>query len=137
MSDEQAVSDEKVLFPDVKFKGTIIKPWSFGTLFDLANLLGTVIEKAEDKGLIEDLEDAATNSFITYKVIAKLFSISSNEILEIIQITSKLSKEEIRDLNIEDGIRLAMLIFEQNKKTITSSIKNVLSTPPHVPDSQK
>ena len=64
-----------------------------------------------------------------YTTFAKIFSIAGPEVLEIIKKTLNVEEEEVNNLDMEVGIKIAMVIFEQNKTTIMNSLKNVISTP--------
>lgn len=123
MSDEvekTVKSDEAILFPEANVDGVVVKPWSFGKLFDLSVMLDTVLEKAEKKGLVAELNSGTT---VPYTTIAKLFAIASPEVLKIISITLGKSEDEVRELSMATGIKIAVTIFSQNKETI----KNALS----------
>jgi TFIIF-interacting CTD phosphatase-like protein len=116
----------QILFPEVKIKEFIIKPWTFGILFQVADLLGNVIDKAEKRNLIEELNNSS--GIIPYTTFVKLFSICGEEILTIISITLNISQEEVRSLTMEDGLNIAFTIYNQNKTTIVNSIKNLISS---------
>lgn len=119
--------DEVILFPEVDVAGIIIKPWSFGKLFDISLLLDRVIEKAQAKGLVDKLE---TDSFSQVDV-ARLFTLASSELLEIISITVNEPIEKIKDLSIEDGIKIILVIFSQNKEKIKNALSPLLSQEIH------
>lgn len=121
-------NEERILFPEVKVANFIVKPWSFGILFDIADMLGLLIDKAEKKGIIEDLE--SLNGVLKYTTIAKLFSIANKEILIILCKTLDVEEKEITSLSMDDGIKLVMVVYNQNKSTIINSLKNALSVPP-------
>jgi hypothetical protein len=120
MTTEVTKTDEAVLFAEADINGIKVKPWSFGKLFDLSLLLESVLDKAEKKGVVEELNKGGV---VPYTTIAKLFTIASPEILKIITITTGKTEEEIRELDMTTGVKIATTIFTQNKETI----KNALS----------
>jgi Ca2+-binding EF-hand superfamily protein len=122
-------SEEKILFPEVTIAGFKILPWGFGHLFNLAESLGKVIEKAEAKGLIEELDNSG--GILKYTTIAKLLSIASSEVFEIIKITLNTDDESVKKLSMEDGLKIAFTIYDQNKTTIINSIKNLIAPNPN------
>jgi len=65
-------------------------------------------------------------TFVPYVLIARLFAIASIEVLHIISITVDVEEEEIRKLSMEDGIKIAMVIFQQNKETIKNALSPLL-----------
>lgn len=119
--------EERILFPEVKIGNLIIKPWTFGILFEIADLLGQVIDKAENKGIIKDLE--SSGGLLKYSTIAKLFSVANKEVLIILSKTLNVEEEVIKKLSMEEGIKVVMTVYNQNKATITNSLKNALSVP--------
>jgi len=118
-SDEKnKVTDESLLFPDVKIDGILIKPWSFGMLFEIAPDLEKVLEKAEQKGIPELF---GANS-INYFTIARLFAIASDELLSVISVTTGKTVEEIKNLKMETGVQIAFTIYLQNRETIKNAL---------------
>ena len=117
-------SDEQILFPDTEIAGIKVKPWSFGKLFDISDSLETVIDKLEERKLDEILVRPEVN-IIDF---AKLFIIAKKEVLRIISITVDKDEAELRDLSIEDGVKLGYAIFVQNR----DSIKNAFGPLLHV-----
>jgi len=115
-------SEEEILFPEAKVGDIIVKPWSFGKLFDLSVLLEHVLDKMEEKKINLDFGSGV----VPYSTIARLFTIASPEVLKIISITLNRDEKEIRDLNMANGIRIAMIIYQQNAEII----KNELSSLP-------
>lgn len=77
-------------------------------------MLDGVLDKVEEKKINIDVEDG----FLPYTTIAKLFTIASPEILKIISITLDLSEEEVSKFSMEDGLRIAFTIYQQNVRTI-------------------
>ena len=86
-------TEESILFPEAKVGDMIIKPWSFGKLFDLSLLLDKALTKLDKSGI--DIEKAISGTTISYILIAKFFSLVSEEILDVISITLDKDKEEI------------------------------------------
>lgn len=119
-------SDESVLFPDVRVGDIIVKPWTFGMLFELSEPLDRIITKVEDRGLDIEFE----KGILSYVTMAKLFTIASSEALEIICKTLDKPDEEVKELGMEDGIKIALIIYNQNKESIVSSLKNAFSSSP-------
>jgi len=128
-SDEDDVtkSDEAILFPNVKVGDVVVKPWSFGMLFDISPYLELVLDKAEKAGIMQKLE--LSGNFLSSTLIARIFTIASSPLLKIIALTVNLSEDEVRKLSMEDGIRIVMVVYYQNKSTISNAIKNVYSPP--------
>jgi hypothetical protein len=110
--------DEEILFPELKVEGEVLKPWSFGKLFDLSPMLETVLDKMEAKGMDIDF----TKDVIPYMAIAKLFTIATPEILKIMSITLGKSEEEIKDFDMSKGVKVAAAIYEQNKEIVKNAL---------------
>lgn len=111
--------EESILFPEAKVAGIIVKPWTFGKLFDISVSLDKILDKAEQKGIVDKLEEGD----FSYVLMARVFTLAGPEILDIISITTDKTVDEIKELDMEDGIEIAFTIFRQNKE----KIKNVLS----------
>jgi hypothetical protein len=111
-------SEEEILFPDVKVSNIKVRPWSFGKLFDISVSLEKIIDKAEGKGLIERLEEGAFDPI----VMARLFTLAGPEVLEIMSITVDKPIDDIKALDMEDGMKLAFTIFYQNKEKIKNAL---------------
>jgi len=120
-------SDESVLFPEVVVNGITIKPWSFGVLFDISSSLEAILDKAESSGLAKKIEDAG--GFLSYTILARLFTVASPHVLKVMSVTLSKSEEEIKALDMSVGIQIATVIYNQNKATITNSLKNVFGPP--------
>jgi hypothetical protein len=118
-------SEEAVLFPEITVDNIIVKPWSFGMLFDISSDLEEILNKMENTDLLEKLNN--TKGFIPYTLIARIFTIASPHVLRIISLTVGKPEEEIRLLSMETGMKIAMVIYNQNKQTILNSVKNVFS----------
>ncbi len=116
-------TEESILFPEQKVGNIIVKPWSFGKLFDLSVLLEKALTKLDANGI--DIEKALSGTTISYVLIAKFFSLVSDEILDVISITLDKDKEEIKALSMEDGIKAAFIIFNQNKEIIKNAFSSL------------
>ena len=112
--------DEQVLFPEVKVGDITLVPWNFGMLFEISNMLDEVLDKVNQKKLNIEL---FSGSMISYETIARLFTIASSPMLQIIAKTINKEIEEVKALSMEDGIKIAYIIIKQN----WTSIKNVLT----------
>lgn len=119
-------SEEEILFSEVKIAGYKIKPWSFGTLFDISKSLEVVLDKAEEKGIIKELTES---DIFRYTSIGKLFIISADEILKIISITLGVDVEKVKQLSMPEGIKVAVAIFNQNKEIIKNALVPLLTGP--------
>jgi len=115
--------EHEILFPEAKVGDIIIKPWSFGMLFKISDVLGSIIDKAEKRNILQDFEKETT----TYVLMAKLFSLAGPELLSIISLTINMSQSEVEAFDMDSGIKIALIIFNQNKDMIMNSIKNVFS----------
>lgn len=116
-------TDEEVLFPSAKIGKYTIKPWSFGILFDISVKLETVLDRLREKD-IEGLFDLDLVSPIS---IARLFTVASSEVLSIIAITLDVDEDEVRNLSMEDGIRMAYVIYRQNATVIKNALAPLLA----------
>jgi hypothetical protein len=118
-------SDEEVLFPEITIDDTTVKPWGFGALFELSDSLEKILDKVEEKKLAEEIE----SGFLTNITLARLFTIANKEVLRIIAYTVKCDEDEVKDWDMDKGIKVATVIFNQNKETITGALKNALGSP--------
>jgi hypothetical protein len=114
-------NEERILFPEAKIGDIVVKPWSFGVLFEISSMLEVVLDKMEEKKI-----DIDNTGFLSYATIAKLFTIASPQLLKIISLTIEKDIEDIKKLKMEDGIKIAYTIYMQN----SSTIKNAFSLPP-------
>jgi hypothetical protein len=115
--------DVSVLFPEAKVGDIIIKPWGFGMLFDISGSLEKVLDKVEEKGI----NLAPESGFIPYTTFARLFTIAGSEVLKIIALTIDMSEEEVKKLDMDTGIKIVMIIYQQNKEVIKKSLAPLLS----------
>jgi len=115
-------SKEEVLFPEVTIGKFSIKPWSFGILFEISEMLENILSKMEAKNIV--IDDMFKEGVITWVSLAKLFTLASDEVLRIISITVGVGEDEIRSLDMQTGVKIAFTIFKQNKEVI----KNALSS---------
>jgi len=111
-------SEEEILFPEAQVGEITIKPWSFGMLFDISDDLDKLIETLDDKGILVSFE----NDFISLSVIMKLFTVANQELMNIIVKTTKVDEPVIKDLPIDDGIRIVYIIAKQNWETIKNAV---------------
>jgi hypothetical protein len=130
----EKISDENVLFPEVNIDGIIVKPWSFGILFEISSSLESILDKAEESGLVKKMEESG--GFLSYTILARLFTVASPHVLKVMSITLGKSEEEIKSLDMATGIQIATTIYNQNKATISNSLKNVFG-PPAVKEKEK
>lgn len=122
----QKKSDIEVMFPDITICGIEVKPWSFGKLFEFSSILESALSKIEQH---KEMAEELIIGNISYFTTAKAFSIIGPEILQIISMTVDKDEGEIKELSMEDGISIAVTIFNQNQTTIINSLKNALSSP--------
>jgi len=118
MTDKEKTPEE-ILFPEAKVGDLIIKPWSFGKLFDVSLSLEKILDKVEKKKI--DLSD--TDAFFEPAIMARLFTLASKELLDVIALTLNKKVAEVKELSMEEGIAITLIIVKQNWTTI----KNVLN----------
>lgn len=115
-------SDEAILFPDRKVGDIIVKPWTFGKLFEVSPFLESVLDKVEAKGIDKELNIDGILPFIT---MAKIFTVASAELLEVMSLSLDISIENLKELDMNTGIKLAMALFEVNKETIKNAFSSL------------
>lgn len=125
--EKKVMSDEEILFSDEEIAGIVIKPWSFGMLFEVSPSLEIVLDKMDEKGLIAKLEES--EGFLSWTLLARLFTIAGPEVLKIISLTTKKPVEEVKSLEMDVGMKIAITIYNQNKERILNALKNVFSPP--------
>ena len=123
-------TDEEILFPEKTIAGIVVKPWSFGELFIIADPLDRVLDKIEESGLGEKLIDETGDVKFDYFSLARLFTLASKELLSVISETLKVKPEVVSELSAADGIAIVLLMFNQNREMIVNAIKNAFSSPP-------
>ena len=117
---------EEVLFPEVKIGEIVVKPWNFGILFDVSSAIERILDKMDEKGVsFENIVDEY--GIVKYQTIARLFSLATDDVFDIISITTGVEKEELKDLPMKDGIHIALTIYKQNKEVIKNAL--ALGTP--------
>ena len=121
-SKEKPKRDEEILFPEAKVGDITVKPWSFGMLFDISGSLEKVLDKIEDKKV--DL--TPEGGFIPYTTFARLFTIAGPEVLKIISLTIDMPENEVKDLDMDTGVKIAMIIYQQNRETIKNALTPLL-----------
>lgn len=105
--------DLSVLFPDIEVVGYKVRAWSLGKIERIAPHLERIIFEIKKRNLkIEELIKDPTELF---------FSLI-NDIAPIISITTGEKIEVIRELPVEDAVKLALTIAQQN----VGYLKNVL-----------
>jgi hypothetical protein len=125
--EKKVMSDEEILFSDEEIEGIVIKPWSFGMLFEVSPSLEIVLDKMDEKGLIAKFEES--EGFLSWTLLARLFTIAGPEVLKIISLTTKKPVEEVKSLEMNVGMKIATTIYNQNKERILNALKNVFSPP--------
>lgn len=123
-------SDEEILFPEKTIAGIVVRPWSFGELFTIADPLERVLDKIDDSGMSDKLIDEEGEFQLDYLSLARLFTLASQELLDIISGTLDIDREKIEALSATDGIAIVLLMFQQNREMLVNAIKNALSSPP-------
>ena len=123
-------SDEEILFPEKKIAGITVRPWSFGELFIIADPLERVLDKIDDSGMSDKLIDENGEFQLDYLSLARLFTLASQELLDIISDTLGVAKEKVEALSATDGISIVLLMYNQNREMLVNAIKNALSSPP-------
>lgn len=119
-SKEEEKIDEEILFPEKVVKGIVVKPWSFGVLFEITEDLEMILSKLDEVGV--DI-DTMLASGITWTNMMKVFTVAAPHILRIIMLTTKEDEVTIKELSMSVGIEIALLIYAQNR----DQIKNALS----------
>ena len=123
--EEVTKSEEAIMFPEEKLGDIVIKPWSFGILFDISVMLESVLDKINEKQIYID----PTAGFISYFDMLRVFTLANQEVRKIISITVNKSEEEINKLSMEDGIKLAMIIYRQNSTVLKNVLSSLFGTP--------
>jgi len=113
-------TDEEIIFSSKTIAGIEVKPWSFGILFEISSMLESVLDKMEEKKIFVD----PVAGFISYFDMLRIFTIANKEVKTIIAITLGKSEEDVELLSMEDGLKIAMIIYKQN----STVLKNVLSS---------
>lgn len=109
--------------------GIKVRPWSFGELFLVAGPLESVIDKIEESGMSHRIIGSQGELNFDYLSLAKLFTLASGELLQIISDTLHVEEEKIKALTAPEGIAIVLLMFNQNKEMLTSAVKNVFGSP--------
>ena len=120
MTKDKEKNETEILFPEAKVGDITIVPWSFGTLFDISDLLDEVITKIEEKGIAIETE------FISYITMAKIFTLASSQVLKIMSITLSKPQKDIKALPMEDGIKIAAIIARQNWTVLKNAFSQIL-----------
>jgi len=115
--EEKKKTDEEVLFTKEKIAGYTITPWSFGTLFEIGQMLDIIFDELDKRKIVLDDVD-----FLSYTFMVKLFSIASPQIKKIISITLDTSEDNVDMLSMKDGINITLVIFKQNFDIIKNEL---------------
>ena len=121
---EKKKSEEQILFPEIEIGKYTVKPWSFGVLFNISELLEQVLDKVEEKNLM----DMFDTGFISYISMARLFTVAGPQVLKIISITLEEEEEEIKKLDMKDGIKIATTIYQQNLEILKNAVGPLLGS---------
>jgi hypothetical protein len=123
-------TEEQILFPEKTIGGIVVRPWSFGQLFDVSEPLERVLDKVEDSGLADKLIDPDSGEInLSYVGLARLFTVAGPELLNVISKTLDVGEDELRKLSIKDGVSILLLMYHQNKEMIVGALKNAFSPP--------
>lgn len=120
VKEEEKKTDEEILFAEQDINGIMVKPWSFGILFEITEDLEAILSKLDEADI--DIDTILTNG-ITWKNMVRLFTVASPHVFRIIQLTVSKDEDTVKALSLEDGIKIALLIYSQNR----DQIKNALS----------
>lgn len=120
---EKKKSEEEILFPEAKVEDLVIKPWSFGMLFEVAPHLEAILDKADEKNVMSKLADGST-PFPVF--IARLFTLAQSEVLKVMALTLDMEEDEIKNFDMSKGIKIATIIYEQNKEQIKNALSPLL-----------
>ena len=126
-------TDDEILFPEAKVGDIVIKPWSFGILFDISTMLEHILDRMDEKKIIVD----PIAGFISYFDMLKIFTLANQEVLQIISLTVEKDVEEIKKLGMEDGIKIAMIIYKQNSTTLKNVLSSLFPTTPEMGAQEK
>ena len=113
-------TEEEILFPTAKVGKYKVEPWNFGILFEISDKVDRIVRKFEERGIENQL--TLDEGFVPYTVLLKIFTLCSQELLEMIAITLGVEIDEIKQLSMEDGVALAFTIFRQNSTVIKNSL---------------
>lgn len=123
-------TEEQILFPEQKIGGIIVRPWSFGQLFDVSEPLERVLDKIENSGFADKLIDPESGDInLSYVGLARLFTVAGPELLNVISKTLDVEQDDLRKLSIKDGVAILLLMYAQNKEMIAGALKNAFSPP--------
>jgi len=112
---------DKEIFPEAKVGDIIIRPWKFGVLFKISSFLEEILDKMEAKNVNIETVDG----FVPYTTIARIFTMASDSILKIIAITIEKPEEEIAELDMDEGLEIATIIYNQNTERIKKIINEI------------
>lgn len=102
---EKNENDTRILFPDVVVGGITIRPWSFGTVVQIAPALEQIIDKVKSRGL--------KDKPITEIMISAIPSILP-EVSAVLAVTLRMEKEKIEALDMDTIIGIILVVVNQN-----------------------
>lgn len=114
-------SDEEVIFAQEKVAGFIVKPWSFGVLFEISEMLDSIFTKLDQRGvdLKFDFNDGLGADLSRFIRIA---AIAAPEVKAILAITIDADENTIEELDMKTGIKLLTTVFKQNFEIIKNGL---------------
>ena len=115
-------SDEEIIFAQEEIAGFKVKPWSFGVLFEISEMLDAIFTKLDHRGV--DLKFDFSEGFASdLPKFIRIAAIAAPEVKAIIAITVDATEEEIEELDMKIGIKLLTTIFKQNFEAIRDIVK--------------
>ena len=117
-------TDEEIIFSSKIIAGIEVKPWSFGILFEISTMLECILDRMEEKKIFVD----PVAGFISYFDMLRIFTMANQEVLKIISITTNKDIEEIKNLGMEDGIKLAITIYQDNSIILKNAVSSLFGT---------
>uniref|UniRef100_A0A6M3KG28 Tail assembly chaperone n=1 Tax=viral metagenome TaxID=1070528 RepID=A0A6M3KG28_9ZZZZ len=110
---EKKKTDEEILFSERKIAGFTVKPWSFGTLFDISGLLDTIFDKIAQKEIVLefDFDEGLTKEL---PKLLRIASIAAPEVKAVLALTVNVDEKEIEELDMVKGMELLSAVFRQN-----------------------
>jgi len=114
-------SDEEIIFAQEEIAGFKVKPWSFGVLFEISEMLDAIFTKLDHRGV--DLKFDFSEGFASdLPKFIRIAAIAAPEVKAIIAITVDATEEEIEELDMKVGIKLLTTIFKQNFEIIKNAL---------------
>ena len=114
-------SDEEIIFAQEEIAGFKVKPWSFGVLFEISEMLDAIFTKLDHRGV--DLKFDFSEGFASdLPKFIRIAAIAAPEVKAIVAITVDATEEEIEELDMKVGIKLLTTIFKQNFEIIKNAL---------------